>query len=490
MSAADPSAATPTAATAAPPADYSGARPPPPRRPRRRWRRLLLILLLLAVLFAIAAVWGNRPHVPQREPQAVHRSPQQLAQGLYLARAADCMACHDGVGGMGGAREGQPFAGGKPLPTPFGTLYGTNITPDPDHGIGRWTAEEFHAAVTRGTAPGGRQLYPAMPYASYHLMSREDSDLIYGYLMNIRPVAQPNTKPALPFPFNLRVLMFGWKTLFLSSAPLPVGSQGQSPAWLRGQYLGNVMGHCAECHTPRGMFGQMQKDRWLQGGTLSLFTAPGITAEALAARGWTREGMAQFLQTGFSAHGSAFDEMHEVIANSTRYLTAEDMTALSTFLLGDNPPAPQPLPAAAPPDSGTGNSAGNSAGNGAGNGAGTLDAGRGHYMALCASCHGSEGLGRSLTMPPLKGNSTVRQADARNLVLAILVGLPKHPATQQGPTPLPGMPGFMQELTDGEVAALANYTRTALGGLPADVTAAQVADLRSAAGKAGHRAAP
>lgn len=300
------------------------------------------------MLFAIAAVWGNRPHVPQREPQAVHRSPQQLAQGLYLARAADCMACHDGVGGMGGAREGQPFAGGKPLPTPFGTLYGTNITPDPDHGIGRWTAEEFHAAVTRGTAPGGRQLYPAMPYASYHLMSREDSDLIYGYLMNIRPVAQPNTKPALPFPFNLRVLMFGWKTLFLSSAPLPVGSQGQSPAWLRGQYLGNVMGHCAECHTPRGMFGQMQKDRWLQGGTLSLFTAPGITAEALAARGWTREGMAQFLQTGFSAHGSAFDEMHEVIANSTRYLTAEDMTALSTFLLGDNPPAPQPLPAAAP----------------------------------------------------------------------------------------------------------------------------------------------
>src|SRR5256885_12850682 len=78
--------------------------------------------------------------------------------------------------------------------------------------------------------------------------------------MNIRPVAQPNTKPALPFPFNLRVLMFGWKALFLSSAPLPVGSQGQSPAWLRGQYLGNVMGHCAECHTPRGMFGQMQKD--------------------------------------------------------------------------------------------------------------------------------------------------------------------------------------------------------------------------------------
>jgi mono/diheme cytochrome c family protein len=453
-------------------ADYSGARPAPPRRPRRRWRNLLLIVLLLAVLFAIAAVWGNRPHVPQREPQTVHRSPQQLAQGLYLARAADCMACHDGAGsGLGSL----PFAGGKPLPTPFGTLYGTNISPDPDHGIGRWTAEEFHAAVTRGTAPGGRQLYPAMPYASYHLMSREDSDLIYGYLMNQQPVAQPNRKPDLPFPFNLRVLMFGWKTMFLSSAPLPVGSQGQSPAWLRGQYLGNVMGHCAECHTPRGMFGQMDKGRWLQGGTLSLFSAPSITAEALAARGWTPEGMAQFLHSGFSAHGSAFDEMHEVIANSTQYLTREDLDALSAFLLGDTPPAAAVLPTATTaPATDTG----------------TLDAGRSHYMALCAGCHGSEGLGRSLTMPPLRGNSTVRQADARNLVLAILVGLPRHPQGSAGPTPLPGMPGFLQELDDAGVAALANYTRTSLGGQPADVTAAQVADLRAAAAKAGHSPAP
>ncbi len=462
MSAADSSAAP---ATGPAPADYSRARPAPPRPPRRRWRGLLMALLLLAVLFTAAAVWGNRPHVPDRQAQTVHRSPGQLAQGLYLARAADCMACHDSPGG-------QRWAGGKPLPTPFGTLYGTNISPDPDHGIGRWTADEFHAAVTRGTAPGGRQLYPAMPYASYHRMTREDSDLIYGYLMNTQPVAQANRKPELPFPFNLRVLMFGWKTLFVSGAPLPVASQGQSPAWLRGQYLGNVMGHCAECHTPRGMFGQMKKDQWLAGGTLSLFTAPDLTAQGLAARGWTPEGMAQFLQSGFSAHGSAFDEMHEVIANSTRHLTREDLAALSTFLLGDTPaPAKalaQPPAAAAPP---------------------ALDAGRSHYMALCASCHGSEGLGRSRTMPPLLGNSTVRQADARNLVLAILVGLPKHPSGSE-PAPLPGMPGFMAELDDAQVAELASYLRATMGGLPADVTAGQVAQLRGAAAKAGHGPAP
>ncbi|WP_239384387.1 c-type cytochrome, partial [Delftia tsuruhatensis] len=367
---------------------------------------------------------------------------------------------------------GQPFAGGKPLPTPFGTLYGTNISPDPDHGIGRWTADEFHAAVTRGTAPGGRQLYPAMPYVSYHRMTREDSDLIYGYLMNTRPVARPNHKPELPFPFNLRVLMFGWKTLFLSGDPLPVGSQGHSPAWLRGQYLGNVMGHCAECHTPRGLFGQMQKDQWLQGGTLSLFTAPDITAKGLAARGWTSGGMAQFLQAGFSAHGSAFDEMHEVIANSTRHFTGEDIAALSTFLLGDTPPTAQALPAPAADTSPA------------------LDGGRRHYMALCASCHGSEGLGRSLTMPPLAGNSTVRQADARNLVLAILVGLPKHPGGSERPTPLPGMPGFMGDLDDAQVAELASFMRATMGGLPADVTASQVAQLRGAATKAGHGPAP
>lgn len=433
-------------------------------RPRRRHvlRNAAVLILVLLVLFAIAAIMGNRHVLPDREPQKVQVTPQQLKQGEYLARMGDCAACHS-------SGKAPAFAGGTPLETGFGTVFGTNITPDPDRGIGRWSADEFYKAVTNGTAPGGRQLYPAMPYASYHRMKREDADLIYGYLMNQPAAATPNQKPQMPFPFNLRVLMLGWKMLYLRGDELPTASQGQSAEWQRGRYLGNVMGHCAECHTPRSALGGMEKSHWLAGGTLGLFSAPGITAGQLAERGWSAESLEQFLRRGYSASGSAFDEMHPVIANSTQYLSDADARAMVTFLLGDAPPPPQPV---APIDTTS------------------LAAGRSHYMALCASCHGSEGLGRQLTMPPLHGNSTVRQADGRNLVLSILVGLPRRTGEQAGPTTLPGMPGFAHELDDQAVADLANYVRGQMGGQRADITAARAAELRGAAKKADRAIAP
>lgn len=433
---------------------------PPPQRRRHGWRWVLIVFILLVILFAVAAVWGNRSTTPTREPQHVQSTPEQLKQGEYLARAANCISCHTSQGGT-------PFAGGYPLSTGFGTIYGTNITSDPDHGIGRWTAEEFHRAVTSGTAPGSRQLYPAMPFASYHQMTRADTDLIYGYLLHTRPSGQANQAPDMHFPFNLRVLMLGWKALFLRDAPLPAASQGQSQAWLRGQYLGNVMGHCAECHTPRGSFGQMDKSEWQKGGTLSLYKAPDITAAGLAARGWTPEDLSSYLRQGYAPQGSAFDEMHEVVANSTRYLSQNDNAALVAFLLGEPPVAAAPAPAiAAPADGG-----------------GALAMGRGHYMAMCSACHGADGLGRDLTMPPLRGNSTLRQADGHNLILSILVGLPKRHAPDGGLAQLPGMPGFGDKLSDADIAALANYARSTLGGAPADITAEKVASLRAAANK-------
>lgn len=456
-----PSAAPPIDSTMATPP----ASPPPVRRKRHVLRNLLLIVLALLLVFAIAAVVGNRDTTPKRDAQTVQVTPQQLKQGEYLTRMGDCMACHT-------AKGGQPFAGGAPLATPFGTIYGTNITPHPDHGIGRWTADEFYQAVTNGTGPGRRQLYPAMPYASYHHMKREDADLIYGYLMRQSPSAQANRKPDMPFPFNLRVLMLGWKMLYQRSDELPVASQGQSPEWQRGRYLSNVMGHCAECHTPRTQFGGMDKSKWLTGGTLGLFAAPDITAAQLAERGWSANHLQDFLLRGYSASGSAFDEMHPVIANSTQHLTPADAKAMVTFLLGDNPPAAKAVAASAPADTSQ------------------LAAGRSHYMALCASCHGSEGLGRQLTMPPLKGNSTARQTDARNLVLAILVGLPKRSIDEVGPTLLPGMPGFANELDDQAVADLSNYVRSQMGGVAADVTATRVGELRGTVTKTGHAVAP
>ncbi|WP_226858596.1 c-type cytochrome [Diaphorobacter aerolatus] len=216
----------------------------------------------------------------------------------------------------------------------------------------------------------------------------------------------------------------------------------------------------------------MDKSKWLTGATLGLFTAPDITAAQLAERGWSAANLQQFLRSGYSPSGTAFDEMHPVIANSTQYLSDADAKAMVSFLLGDSPPAPKPVAAAAP-DTGT-----------------RLAAGQSHYMALCASCHGSQGLGRQLTMPPLQGNSTVRQADGRNLVLSILIGLPKRTAAESGPTLLPGMPGFANELDDQAVADLANYVRAQMGGTNADITTARAAELRAAAQKARHPIAP
>ncbi|WP_240939166.1 cytochrome c [Diaphorobacter sp. HDW4A] len=451
------------------PVDPAHHTPPPPARKRRHgWRNFFLLVIVLLLLLVVAAVAGNRHTVPDRAPQTVQATPQQLKQGEYLTRMGDCIACHTAV-------NGQPFAGGFPLQTGFGTIYGTNITADPDHGIGRWNADEFYRAVANGTAPGGRQLYPAMPYASYHQIKREDSDLIYAYLLRQPPSARANQKPEMPFPFNLRVLMLGWKMLYHHKDELPVASQGQSVEWQRGRYLGNVLGHCAECHTPRTQLGGMDNSKWLTGSTLGLFAAPDITSAQLAERGWTPANLHDFLTRGYSTSGSAFDEMHPVIANSTQYLSADDAKAVVTFLMGDTPPAAKVLPIPAPNPA-------------------KLIAGQDHYMALCASCHGSQGLGRQLTMPPLLGNSTVRQPDGRNLVLAILVGLPKRSGAEGGPTALPGMPGFANDLDDQAIADLSNYVRGQMGALPggqgSDITAARVAELRAAAKKANRAIAP
>lgn len=165
----------------------------------------------------------------------------QVKRGEYLARAADCMACHTAEGGA-------PYAGGLPIHSPFGTIYGSNITPDKQYGIGNYSADEFFAAVTEGKRKDGANLYPAMPYTSYHLIKREDSDAILAYLMTVPPINRPAPQTALRFPFNVRQGLSGWNMLYGKSVQLQP-TEGKSPAWQRGQYMVEVMGHCGECHT-------------------------------------------------------------------------------------------------------------------------------------------------------------------------------------------------------------------------------------------------
>jgi mono/diheme cytochrome c family protein len=268
-----------------------------------------------------------------------------------------------------------------------------------------------------------------------------------------------NRQTELNFPFNIRLGMLGWNLLFLHDS-LPAVSAGSSPAWQRGRYLVNVLGHCGECHTPRGVLGEMELSRSLTGFALGRVAAPDITPTGLAARGWTAAALVAFLGRGLARQGSAFSDMHPVIMLSTKNLSADDLKAVATYLLGDSPPAPIPLPAIEPADVGA-----------ASDGAGRLS-----YVALCAGCHGLEGNGVPHTVVAMRNNSTVRLADPRNLIVAMLdgIGAENFPHRES----MQAMPGFSDKLSDGEAAALANYLRVTWGGQKGDVTAAAVRALR------------
>ena len=422
---------------------------------RRAGRWAFIIIAVVLVVGLGAAAFAMRNLLSGKSggaAQIVDAPPEVVARGKYLAEAADCAACHT-------APNGAPFAGGLPMATGFGTIYATNITPDPDDGIGRWSAEDFWRALHDGVRRDGAQLYPAMPYTSYRGMTRADADAIYAYVMQLRPMKVANRRTELNFPFNIRLGMLGWNMLFLHNS-LPAVSDGRTPAWQRGRYLVNVLGHCGECHTPRGIVGEMKLSRSLIGFALGRVAAPDITPAGLASRGWTAAGLRAYLGRGLARQGSAFGDMHPVIMLSTRNLTAEDLNAVAIYLLGDNPPPPAPLP---PPDATESAEA-------------ASGAGRMSYVALCAGCHGLDGNGVPNTVVAVRNNSTLRLADPRNLIVAMLDGIGaqnfSHRASMQA------MPGFSDKLSDAEAAALANYLRVTWGGQKGDVAASVVRALR------------
>jgi len=430
--------------------------------------RLRSLVLVLSVA-ALAACGQHHDDTPAAQMTASatntladleSAAAEQLARGRYLVKAADCAACHTSA-------DGAPFAGGPKLSSPFGTFYGTNITPDRDHGIGNWSAGDFYKALHDGMTPDG-PLYPAMPYTSYRQISHADSDAMYAWLMAQKPAAVPNHQPELSFPFNMRFAVRFWNMLFLKDG-LPDASKGQSPEgtssgasadWNRGRYLVSALGHCAECHTPRGKFGELDNALPLGGGALGRVAAPDITPQGLAARGWTATDLQTFFATGIVPQGSAFSEMYPVVHLSSQYLSHDDLRAMSTYLLGDPPPAAQPLQSRSSASADTAQ----------------LAAGRNVYLAVCAGCHGRDGEGKPHVAVPMHGNSTVRQSDPHNLIVAMLDGIDAQdfPGLER----MQEMPGFAGQLSDAELAQLASYLRATWGGQPGDVTAEAVKALR------------
>src|SRR5262249_1735660 len=288
-----------------------------------------ILCLLLVPFVAVAAA---------RAQQGVVAGGNDIIQrGEYLARAGDCIACHT-------APEGRTFAGGRAMPTPFGTIYSSNITPDRDTGIGKWSADDFYSTMHRGRFPDGGLIYPAMPFASYTKVTRADSDAIFAYLKSIPAVNQKNREHDLSFPYNNRQLILGWRTLFFSEGEYKP-DPSKSAEWNRGAYLVDGLGHCGMCHSPINMLGGTSQADVFKGGLIPMqnWYAPSLTSDREAGLGeWSIEDITDLLQAGVSKRGVVYGPMAEVVHNSLQYLNDEDIRAMAVYLKSISERSPPP----------------------------------------------------------------------------------------------------------------------------------------------------
>ena len=390
--------------------------------------------------------------------QAQEKSSDIIARGEYLARAGDCTACHT-------AAEGRLFAGARPMPTPFGTIYTSNITPDPETGIGKWSADDFYRTMHNGRFPDGGLIYPAMPFASYTKVTRADSDAIFAYLRSIPPVNQKNKPHELRFPYDNRQLILGWRTLFFNEGEFKPDPK-KSAEWNRGAYLVEGLGHCGMCHSPINALGGTSQSDAFKGGLIPMqnWYAPSLTSNREAGLGdWSIKDITDLLQTGVSMRGVVYGPMAEVVHNSLQYLNDEDTKAMAVYLKGiaegsSPPPASTALPT-------TESSL-------------LISLGKTVYDKNCASCHGTQGEGKPPHWPPLANNQSIEMQSAVNPIRMVLNG-GYPPGTKGNPMPY-GMPPFAGLLSDNEVAAVVSYIRTAWGNRGTPVSAREANELRSA----------
>ena len=256
--------------------------------------------------------------------------PAAVARGAYLVSAANCIGCH-----WDKAHGGAPFAGGKAIDTPFGAYYSRNITPDPEHGIGNWTDQDFLRALRAGVAPGGGHYFPAFPFPAFTGMSDGDIRDIRAYLRTRPPAATPNRPHEVGFPFDMRLTMVFWRALYFEEGPLRP-DPSQSAEWNRGAYLVKAVAHCGECHTPRTWLGGLDRDRAFNGGTLAgpgAKHAPNITPDAKDGIGkWSVGDITALLRTGITPQGDVVSAPMSEVVEGTAKLTDGDRKAIATYL--------------------------------------------------------------------------------------------------------------------------------------------------------------
>jgi mono/diheme cytochrome c family protein len=424
------------------------------------FRRTLAGLVALCLLAAIGFVaFGWRPPLaPIAPPDARSFDAALIEHGSELAAAGNCNTCHTAAGG-------RSFAGGLAMQTPFGTIYSTNITPDPDTGIGRWSEAAFRRAMREGVARDGRHLYPAFPYDHFTLATDDDDKALYAYFMTREPVIAVAPANDLRFPLNVRLLLAGWKLLFFREGPYRPDPL-QSEAWNRGAYLVEGLAHCGACHTPRNALGAEKKQARYAGGEAEGWTAYALDQSSPAPVPWEPDALQFYLRNGWhSLHGIARGPMAAVIDNLAA-MPETDVRAITVYMAGiagvpnaERWRAAQALiehirlaraqskPASA--ESQTVGRAGHEDGPGAQ-----------IYQAACAVCHESARPlpfgGVDLALSTGSSGPT-----ARNLINVVLWGLP--PAQGQRS---PIMPGFGNALTDRQLVELLAYLRSRFSDKP------------------------
>jgi mono/diheme cytochrome c family protein len=396
--------------------------------------------------------------------------PTDISRGAYLARAGDCIACHTA------GPQSPHFAGGLPINSPFGIIYSTNITPDPDFGIGRYTLDDFSRAVRNGIAKDGKRLYPAMPYASFTAITDADIRALYAYFMKeVSPVSFKPPETKLPFPVNIRLSLLFWDALFVNHERYKLHTD-RDAQWNRGAYLVQSLGHCGACHTPRGLAFQEKaytesSPKYLSGAVVDNWFAANLTGDQASGLGrWSEADIAAFLETGHGGQIAAFGSMIEVIQNSTQYLHKDDLNAIAHYLKslpahGEkssyNPGAPavtSDLSAIV---------------------TGELELpGAGLYESFCAKCHQITGDGKQGKYPKLAGNSMVLSDNPTSLIRLLLEGS-KTARTSLGPEPQK-MPSFAKTFSDRQIAEVLSFIRNSWGNDASSVTTRAVSLLRSA----------
>lgn len=427
---------------------------------RLLWTALgLSVLLLLGLLLPVWQGLQREALPPLSAPVAAQApDPALVEHGAYLARAGNCAACHT-------ARGGPAYAGGEAIATPFGRAFGGNLTPDPEHGIGLWSADAFWRALHEGRSRDGRLLNPAFPYDSFTHITRADSDALYAFLRSLPPVARPSTPQGLRFPFNQQAALAVWQALYFEPGSLaPEPARGAE--WNRGAYLVRGLGHCAACHATRDALGGVREGRQFSGGLMAGqgWYAPSLHDPAEAGVGaWDLASTVALLQTG-STLGAAPGRqatvqgpMAEVVLHSTQHLGGADLRAMALYLQGLDT---GPVPAAPPPAAE----------------AAQLALGDQVYRQHCIDCHGERGEGARGAYPALAGNRAVTMPSSVNALQAILSG-GFAPATTGHPRPY-GMPPYRTILTNAEIAAVASFIRQSWGNEAGAVSVLDVQRVR------------